>query len=80
MPTDEITVTVNERMNVKIESGRSYFELHALPGEDFPALPDLTGGVGFTITRGQLKNSLDRRCLLSLSAISVQYSQEHILK
>ena len=55
MPTDEITVTVNERMNVKIESGRSYFELHALPGEDFPALPDLTGGVGFTITRGQLK-------------------------
>ncbi|NLM56157.1 MAG: DNA polymerase III subunit beta [Clostridiales bacterium] len=55
MPTDEITVTVNERMNVKIESGRSYFELHALPGEDFPALPDLTGGVGFKITQGQLK-------------------------
>ena len=80
MPTDEITVTVNERMNVKIESGRSYFEPHALPGEDFPHFRDLTGGVGFTITRGQLKNSLDRRCLLSLSAISVRYSQEHILK
>lgn len=55
MPEEEITVTVNDKMNVKIESGRSSFELHALPGEDFPSLPELHGEVSFNMPQGLLK-------------------------
>ncbi len=55
MPNDEITVTVNDRMNVKIESGKSTFELHALPGSDFPSLPLLSGERGFELPQHLLK-------------------------
>lgn len=55
MPSEEITVTINEKMNVKIESGRSSFELHALPGEDFPSLPELSGEIAFNMPQHVLK-------------------------
>ncbi len=55
MPSEEITVTVSEKMNVKIESGRSSFELHALPGSDFPSLPTLSGERGFELPQHLLK-------------------------
>ncbi|MCD7776555.1 MAG: hypothetical protein LUH54_04190, partial [Firmicutes bacterium] len=49
MPSEEILLTVNDKMNVKIKSGRSCFDLHALPGSDFPALPSLSGEMGFDV-------------------------------
>ncbi len=55
MPDEEITVTVNEKMNVKIESGKSSFELHALPGSDFPSLPTLSGERSFDVPQHILK-------------------------
>ncbi len=55
MPDEEITVTVNDKMNVKIESGRSSFELHALPGSDFPSLPTLSGERGFDVPQHIMK-------------------------
>ena len=55
MPNDEITVTVSDKMNVKIESGRSSFELHALPGSDFPSLPTLSGDRGFVVAQHIMK-------------------------
>ncbi len=55
MPDEEITVTVNDKMNVKIESGRSSFELHALPGSDFPSLPTLSGERSFDVPQHIMK-------------------------
>ena len=55
MPAEEITVTVNDKMNVKIESGRSSFELHALPGSDFPSLPTLSGERSFEVPQHIMK-------------------------
>ncbi len=60
MPEEEITVTINEKMNVKIESGRSSFELHALPGEDFPSLPVLRGEVSFNMPQHVLKKFINQ--------------------
>ncbi len=55
MPDEEITVTVNDKMNVRIESGRSSFELHALPGSDFPSLPTLSGERSFDVPQHIMK-------------------------
>lgn len=60
MPSEEITVTINDKMNVKIESGRSSFELHALPGEDFPSLPELSGEISFNIPQHVLKKFISQ--------------------
>ncbi len=60
MPSDQITVTINEKMNVKIESGRSSFELHALPGEDFPSLPELHGETSFNMPQKTLKKFISQ--------------------
>ncbi len=60
MPEEEITVTINEKMNVKIESGRSSFELHALPGDDFPSLPILRGEISFNMPQYVLKKFINQ--------------------
>ncbi len=60
MPNDEITVTVNDRMNVKIESGKSTFELHALPGSDFPSLPTLSGERSFELPQHLMKKFINQ--------------------
>lgn len=60
MPDEEITVTVNDKMNVKIESGKSSFELHALPGSDFPSLPTLSGERGFELPQHIMKKFISQ--------------------
>lgn len=60
MPDEEITVSVNDKMNVKIESGRSSFELHALPGSDFPSLPTLSGEKGFELPQHIMKKFISQ--------------------
>ena len=49
MPGDFVTVEVNDKYVVRISSGKSEFELHALDGKDFPMLPDLEGDRGIEI-------------------------------
>lgn len=60
MPDEEITVTVNDKMNVRIESGRSSFELHALPGSDFPSLPTLSGERSFEVPQHIMKKFISQ--------------------
>ena len=60
MPDEEISVSVNDKMNVKIESGKSSFELHALPGSDFPSLPTLSGERGFELPQHIMKKFISQ--------------------
>ncbi len=55
MPDQYITLTVDQNCNAVITSGRSKFELHAMDGEAFPSLPELTGDKGFSISGEILK-------------------------
>ncbi|MCD8002898.1 MAG: DNA polymerase III subunit beta [Clostridia bacterium] len=59
IPSGELLLTVNDRMNVKITSGKSCFELHALPGSDFPSLPVLSGETGFDIPQHVMKRFIE---------------------
>lgn len=58
MPGDEILFDINEKNLCKISSGSSSFELHALPGSEFPSLPMLRGKNSFKISQEKLKSMI----------------------
>lgn len=61
MPDNLITIDVSEtNLRTVISSGRAVFEITALRGSDFPALPYLTGDHGFLIARKDLSTLLGR--------------------
>ncbi|MCQ2385735.1 MAG: DNA polymerase III subunit beta, partial [Clostridia bacterium] len=56
----DVTLTVCEDNNVKVESGLSSFSLFALRERDFPSLPDLDGEQGFSIKQSVLKETINK--------------------
>lgn len=58
MPDQYITLSVDDNCNAVITSGRSKFELHAMQGETFPSLPELSGDKGFSISGEILKKMI----------------------
>lgn len=58
LPDRSVTIDINEKNIVKVSSGRSKFELHALEGETFPNIPELDGERGFTVSADILKGML----------------------
>lgn len=60
MPDRYITVTVNDKNQVKIQSGKSEFSLPALPGSEFPNLPELTGEKSITMKQKVLKKTISQ--------------------
>ena len=60
LPDGELKITVDEKMRCTIEGGKSAFELRALPGEDFPNLPELRGDRGFSVPQYIIKNFISK--------------------
>ncbi len=60
MPDQFITISVTPSCNVTITSGMSKFELHAMEGESFPSLPELTGDIGFKVSGELLKKMISQ--------------------
>ncbi len=60
MPAGEITLEVTDQNSAKIYSGKSEFEIHTLPGKDYPALPELSGETGFGISQKVLKKLVNQ--------------------
>ena len=60
MPENKVTIEVNEKFQAKISSGNSVFALSALPGGDFPSLPDLNGEKGVSIGQAMLKRMISQ--------------------
>ncbi|MBO7170645.1 MAG: DNA polymerase III subunit beta [Clostridia bacterium] len=63
-----VTISVDEKLGVKISSGKASFSLFAMRGEDFPSLPDLGGEYGFSISSGVLKRMINK----TLHSVAVQ--------
>ncbi len=57
MPSD-IRIEISENNQAKITSGQSGFTLNAMPGEEFPSLPDLKGEVGFSLPASELRDMI----------------------
>lgn len=60
MPQGKMKISVDESYKTIIESGLSHFEIKALPGNDFPSLPDLMGDKGFLIPQYLFRNIVNK--------------------
>ena len=60
MDGEEITLTVDEKLGVLFECGKSSHRTGALKAEDFPEIPDLISEKGFVINQSQLKTMLSK--------------------
>ncbi len=60
MPEGELTISVDSRLTVKIQSGKSEFELSAMEGSDFPTLPEFKSDTQFSINQGVLRQMITR--------------------
>ena len=58
MDGDEITLTVDDKLSVLFECGKSSHRTGALKAADFPEIPDLVSEKGFVINQAQLKMML----------------------
>lgn len=56
----DVTISIDEKLSVKVESGKSAFSLFAMKCDGFPMLPDLSGDLGFTMPSGTLKRMISK--------------------
>ena len=57
---DELTIEVGDDLIATVTSGKASFSLSALPGKDFPTLPELNGSRGFEVESEVLKEMIAR--------------------
>ena len=74
MNSDEITLSVDSKLSVCIESGKSSYKMTALPASDFPQIPKLKSQLGFSLRQKVFKEMLSQ----TMYAMGVN-DQRHIL-
>ena len=60
LPERTVTIEVNERFQAKVSGGVARYSLSALPGGDFPKLPDLEGEGQVVMKQALLKKMLSQ--------------------
>ena len=57
-PGEEVEISVNERYMAHVECGASVFDVTALPAENYPVLPEVSGLRALTLPQAALKRLL----------------------
>lgn len=60
MPVGNVRVSVDSNFSTRIESGPSHFDIKALPGDQFPPLPEVIGDRGFLIPQYTFRKLVNR--------------------
>ena len=60
LPDGEIKVSIDSAYRTVIESGLSHFDIMALPGDDFPSIPEIMGERGFVIPQYLFKKLVNK--------------------
>ena len=60
MPEGDIKVTVDDKFSTRIESGLSHFDIKALPGDQFPPLPEIYGERCFIIQKYMFRKFVNK--------------------
>lgn len=60
MEGDQVTLTVNEKLEVSIVSGKSFYKMFALPGADFPVVPAVRNDMSFEVPASLLKKVISK--------------------
>ncbi len=58
MPEGELKISVDNKLVVKISSGRSEFELSAMEGSDFPTMPEFKSNTKFAVSQGVFRSMI----------------------
>ncbi len=58
LPDEEVTITVDEKLQVSIRGGASSFKITAMDPEDYPELPDVDSNRGITIPQGAMREMI----------------------
>ncbi len=78
LPAGEVHVEVDSKNIASIRSGQSFFKIHGLPEEDFPALPSFEDCTTFTLKQADLKDAL-RKTSYAISTDETRYVLNGIL-
>ena len=62
----DVAISVDKSHTVRVHSGRSDYKILGLPAEEYPKLPEVKDGVGFTIPQAKLKEMI-RQTLFAVS-------------
>ena len=60
LPAGQLLIDVDEKNRVHISSGSSTFEINALPGDNFPSLPLLSGDRNYTLSQYELRDLITK--------------------
>ena len=60
MPDDELTIDIGENCSCTLTCGKSSFSMFAMPGAEFPNLPELTTERGFEIEASLVKKMIGK--------------------
>ncbi len=66
LPNDEVEIAVDEKLNVYIKSGKSEFHILGISDAEYPDLPVVDDGIGFTLPQNTLA-SMIRQTIFSVS-------------
>ena len=60
MSGDQIELDIDDKLTAKISCGNSSYKIAALPGGDFPTVPDISRDRSFIISQGLLKKMINK--------------------
>lgn len=63
---ETVTMSCDEKMNVKIKSGMAEYEIMGISAAEYPEIPTVPDGVGFVVERGTLR-SMIRQTIFAVS-------------
>ena len=66
LPEEQVWFTADEKCNVVIKSGQSEFTIMGISASEYPELPSVNDGVGFTVGQDVLK-SMIRQTIFSIA-------------
>ena len=66
LPGELVTLSTDDKMNVKIQSGMAEYEIMGISAAEYPEIPTVPDGIGFVIARGTLR-SMIRQTIFAVS-------------
>ena len=60
LPADTVTITVNDKNVAEVNCGSSMYKINGLAYDEFPPLPELSGGNSYTIDRLVFKDMVQK--------------------
>jgi DNA polymerase-3 subunit beta len=72
LPGETIDLTGTDKSGLKIQVGDSYYQLHGLPADQFPPVPEVTDQHLVEVESGMVKEMIEKT-IFSVSADDLQY-------